>query len=312
MIYLAPIQGFTDLIYRKAFSETFPGIDAFFIPYISSKNENVEKRHIIEILPENNLQKRVVPQVLAANEKELIFLSKIITDYGYSEINLNMGCPYTMVTNRGKGAGLLAKPETVKSILTDFFEKINAKLSVKIRSGLYSSNEIERLMPVLNSFPLTEIIFHPRIAEQLYSGKTDDTIFSKIIATSNHPVVYNGDINTLLDFSMKKELFPQVKKWMLGRGVLMNPFLPLEISGIFLTEKEKWEKLQNFHRRMLELYLDKMDNEGNVLNKMKQFWIYFSFVFPNQHKVYKLVKKTANMNSYKATAESIFRNKDFC
>ena len=68
MIYLAPLQGYTDYIYRKAYSQVFSGIDAFFIPYISVKNEQVLKKYSAEILPENNPQQRVIPQVLVKDE----------------------------------------------------------------------------------------------------------------------------------------------------------------------------------------------------------------------------------------------------
>ena len=103
-IYLAPLQGFTDVVYRKSYNEIFTGVDAFFIPYISAKNNQVLNKYRKEILLENNHQDRVVPQVLAKNSEELIFLTKLLVNHGYSEINLNLGCPYPMVTNRGQGA----------------------------------------------------------------------------------------------------------------------------------------------------------------------------------------------------------------
>ena len=43
-IYLAPLQGFTDLVYRRAYSEIFRGIDTFFIPYITVKNNQILKK----------------------------------------------------------------------------------------------------------------------------------------------------------------------------------------------------------------------------------------------------------------------------
>ena len=102
LIYLAPLQGFTDFIYREIYADVFGSIDAFFIPYISLKNKELLPKYKIEIRPENNLQNRVVPQVLAGNSDELLFLAEIIKDLGFSEINLNLGCPYPMVTNRKK------------------------------------------------------------------------------------------------------------------------------------------------------------------------------------------------------------------
>lgn len=308
MIYLAPIQGFTDFVYRKAFAETFPGVDAFFIPYISLKNETILPKHFKEILPENNGQSRVVPQVLANSDGELATLVKILKDFGYSEINLNMGCPYPMVTNRGKGAGLLPFPDKIKSLLSGFFETTDLKLSVKLRAGLVSPKETEQIIPVLNQFPLTEIIVHPRIAKQLYSGETDSPLFQWVSQNCTHPVVYNGDIFSVAAFSEKRGLFPGTTTWMLGRGVLMNPFLPAEIKGVLFSEEEKRTKLEAFHQRIFELYSENTDNPGNTLNKMKQFWSYFSYVFPDQLKSLKLIKKTRVISDFKGEVCRVFNS----
>lgn len=153
MIYLAPIQGFTDFVYRSAYAEVFSSIDAFFIPYITVKDNQLPKKYNKEIFPQNNLQNKVIPQVLVKDASEIIFLSKIIEDLGYKEINLNLGCPYPMATKRGKGSGLLPYPEKINIILESFFEHSKLKLSVKLRAGLISTKELEKTIPVLNNFP---------------------------------------------------------------------------------------------------------------------------------------------------------------
>ncbi len=305
-IYLAPLQGFTDFVYRKAYHEIFRGIDAFFIPYISVKNNQVLKKYEKEILPANNLQNRVIPQVLASDAGEMLFLSQILYDKGYSEINLNLGCPYPMVTKRDMGAGLLPQPDKLQAILTSFFEKSNLKLSVKLRAGLLLPNEIEQIVPVLNQFPLTEVIFHPRIAKQLYEGEIYLSAFQIAQQHLKHKLVYNGDIFSVDDYQKCTQKFPETNHWMLGRGVLMNPFLPEEIKNIEITAKEKSDKLKEFHRLILKYYSETMDNEGNAINKMKQFWIYFSYNFPEQRKCFKLINKTSGLLKYQSAVKLIF------
>ena len=307
-IYLAPLQGFTDFVYRKAYSEIFHGIDAFFIPYISVKNNQVLKKYEKEILLGNNPQNRVVPQVLVNTPGEILFLSKFLEEKGFKEINLNLGCPYPMVTNRGMGAGLLPYPIKIEEILCSFFENSSLRLSVKLRAGLISPNEIEMVIPVLNQFPLTEVILHPRIAKQLYDGEISYPAFQFASQYLKHQLIYNGDISSITDFRILEQKFPETNGFMLGRGVLKNPFLPSEIKGLQFSEKEKHDKLLEFHRRIFELYTEKMDNQGNVLNKMKQFWIYFSNNFPNQSKCFKWVKKAGTLNKYKDETQKIFRD----
>jgi len=306
MIYLAPLQGFTDFVYRKVYFSVFTGVDAFFIPYITTKNNELPRKYKNEILPENNPQSRLVPQVLVNSSDEMLFLSKFLEETGYHEINLNLGCPYPMVTNRGKGAGLLNTPDKLQIILDDFYKKSDLQLSVKLRAGLKSSAELETIVPVLNSFPLKEVIFHPRVAGQLYSGEILDESFFFMQENLKHKLVYNGDILSVSDLKKRQEQFSKVQTWMIGRGILMNPFLPMEINGGTISENEKIEKLVHFHQRMWEEYLETMDNEGNALNKMKQFWYYFSFVFQSQPKVFKLIKKATNTQKYRIAVQKIF------
>jgi tRNA-dihydrouridine synthase B len=306
IIYLAPLQGFTDFVYRKAYSEIFQGIDAFFIPYISVKNNQVLKKYEKEILPENNPRNRVIPQVLVNTADEILFLSKILHDKGYNEINLNLGCPYPMVTNREKGAGLLPHPDKLKELLSTFFEKTNLKLSVKLRAGLHSENEIEQVIPVLNQFPLTEVILHPRIAKQLYEGEILNPSFEFALQNLKHRLVYNGDIFSVDNYRKCRQRFPETNHWMLGRGVLLNPFLPAEIKNIEISTKEKLEKLKEFHHLVFKYYTEAMDNEGNVINKMKQFWTYFSYNFPEQRKSFKLINKANGLIKYQIAVKTIF------
>jgi tRNA-dihydrouridine synthase len=306
MIYLAPIQGFTDFVYRKVYSMIFNEVDTFFIPYISIKNNQILKKYKREVLPENNLQKKVIPQVLIKDSSELLYLSKLLYDLGYNEINLNLGCPYPMVTNRGKGAGLLPYAEKIKIILSDFFNQQSLKLSVKLRAGLESPKDIETIIPVLNEFPLTEVILHARIAKQLYKGKIKEEAFLVASKFLKHKLVYNGDVFTINDYKIKSGMFPEIQDWMLGRGILMNPFLPAEIQKISNTKEEKFEKLQLFHHSVFEEYIRTLDNDGNTLNKMKQFWIYFSYNFRDQNRIFKAITKTRNLSDYKIQTRLTF------
>jgi tRNA-dihydrouridine synthase len=306
MIYLAPLQGFTDYIYRKVYSTVFNEIDCYYVPYIGLKNGEMPVKYRKEILPENNTQEKVVPQILVKDEKETQKLSQILEEQGYSEINLNLGCPYPMVSKRGRGAGLLPFPYRINEILDAFYKHSSLKFSVKLRAGMHTEEEIRQVIPVLNAYPLQEVILHPRIARQLYAGEIKTEAFQYAYENIKHPLVFNGDVFSVNDFEQRSAQFPKVKAFMLGRGVLMNPFLPMEIKQQVLPESEKWDSLVKFHDAMLENYMLAMDNEGNALNKMQQFWIYFSHNFNESAKALKRIKKCKNMNKYKATVKELF------
>lgn len=306
MIYLAPLQGFTDFVYRNAYAKLFKGVDKFFTPYISLKNKQLAKKYLKEVFPENNKNLDVVPQVLVESKDELRILSDLLRDYGYSEINLNLGCPYPMVTRRGKGAGLLPYPDKIYKLISCFLDSYDLKLSVKLRLGLEKPDEIERVISVLNRFDLEEVIVHPRVAKQLYKGKVNLEVMDFVYENLHQKLVYNGDICSVADVYRLQKRYTNICDWMIGRGVLMNPFLPEEINGRQFSADQKHNMLKEFHKLIFTDYQLRMDNEGNVLKKMQEFWIYFSYCFPEQRKAFKAMKKSRNIQQYKANTERIF------
>jgi len=309
-IYQAPLQGFTDFTFRKVFAENFGGIDKYFIPYLSyGKGREIKKSQLREVFPENNSSMHVVPQILFSDAAEMFDLVAILLEYGYSEINLNLGCPYPMATNKGRGSAWLEKPDALSALLQQLFEKnFQAKLSVKMRTGLTNENDATAIFEVLNQFPIEEVIFHPRTASQMYEGKANPSLFAAAVSTVKHPLIYNGDIDSVAYFQELKALLPEQHNWMIGRGLLVNPELALQLKGEILELKQLRIRMREFHDQLLEAYSARLDGNGHILMKMNQFWSYFSESFENPHKAMKLVKKSSNLLKYNAAVTEIFRN----
>jgi len=309
-IYQAPLQGFTDFDFRKILAESFGGIDKFFIPYISyGKGHEIKRSQLREVFPENNSTLTVVPQVLFSDGKELTELVSILVDYGYSEINLNLGCPYPMVTNKGRGAAWLEKPEALNELLQQLYAtNFPAKFSVKMRAGMTNDQDANAIFEVLNQFPLEELIFHPRTADQMYDGRANPQLFANAVSLVKHPLIYNGDIVSADSFQELKAVLPEQNSWMVGRGLLANPALAAQLKGEAFNPKELREKLKDFHDLIFESYSSRLDGSGHVLMKMNQFWSYFCQSFANPHKAMKLVKKSTSLLKYNAAVAEIFRN----
>ena len=309
-IYQAPLQGFTDFDFRKTLAEAFSGIDKFFIPYISfGKGHEIKRSQLREVFPQNNSMLPIVPQVLFSDGKELTELVSILTDYGYSEINLNLGCPYPMVTNKGRGAALLGKPDALNELLQQLYTKNSqVKFSVKMRAGMTNDRDAEAVFEVLNQFPLEEIIFHPRTADQMYDGQANPQLFANAVSVVKHPLVYNGDIVSVAGFQELQAILPEQNSWMVGRGLLANPALAAQLKGEVFSPKELREKLKDFHDRIFDNYSSRLDGSGHILMKMNQFWTYFCQSFDNPHKAMKLVKKSTSLLKYNAAVAEIFRN----
>lgn len=310
IIYQAPLQGFTDFTYRNVFHEVFGGVEKYFIPYLSyGKGKEIKKSQLKEILPEHNKALQAIPQVLFSDANELFDLVSILVDNGYSEINLNLGCPYPMATNRGRGAAWLEKPDMLEQTLQQLFSKgFQAKFSVKMRAGMKDNKDFLPVLERLNQFQFEEIIFHPRTAAQMYDGKADPSLFAEAVPLVKHPLVYNGDIFSETDFHELKTILPEQRCWMTGRGLLMDPSLALRLNGGKFDQKMRKLKLKEFHDRLFLEYSEKLQGGGHLLMKMNHLWSYFSESFDNPHKARKLVKKSGSILKYNAAVVEIFRS----
>ena len=308
-IYFAPLQESTDHIYRSAHAKYFGCIDKYFAPYILRQNDGTLKNsHLRDINPANNTGYQLIPQILAGNSLDFIFLARLLEDNGYKEINWNLGCPYPMVTNKGLGSGLLPYPDRIKTILEESLPKIQGKLSVKMRSGLQTSDGIFKVIDVLNDFPIHEVILHPRVAKQLYKGVPDVDLFAEVSRRIKHPLIYNGDLVSVEDFSRLNNLFSSIEIWMIGRGILKNPFLPSLLRNRCLRDKEKSaETLKNFHEEILINYSKILNGNSHLLMRMEKFWSYFCFGFPDPHKTLKRIKKAANIAKYELAVNENFQ-----
>lgn len=309
-LYQAPLQGFTDFTFRNTFFAVFGGVDKYFIPYLSyGKGREIKKSSVREVFPESNTALPVVPQVLFSDEQELFDLVSILVEYGYEEINLNLGCPYPMATNKGRGAAWLEKPEELNQTLTQLYKQgYSSNFSVKMRAGLTNDQDFRETLSVLNQFPLTEIIFHPRTAIQMYTGKANPQLFADALSLAKHPLVYNGDLFSESDFQELKTILPEQNAFMIGRGLLMDPSLPMRLKGETWQAKELRKKMKEFHDQLLDAYSMRLQGNGHILMKMNQFWSYFSESFENPHKAMKLVKKSSNLLKYNAAVVEIFRD----
>lgn len=220
-IYFAPLQSYTTLPYYLAFESVIGGVGKYFTPFYRADNAGnfaYQKQLLLRA------QLNLIPQVLTNSGDELIRFACDMEERGFDEINLNVGCPFPMLTNRRLGSGLLPYPEMLQAMLAAYFDgDAPLKLSIKLRLGLEVDNEINQVMEVLNDFPLEEIILHPRVGIQQYKGEPNWEAFEGLVA--RYTLVGNGDINSKDMLDDLKLRFPDVPAWMLGRGLLTNPCL---------------------------------------------------------------------------------------
>jgi len=298
-LYMAPMKGFTDHMFRNVFTDHFGGFDLAIAPFIASKSDNIiKKKYVKDVLPENNTRLPVIPQIMSKTAKDFTVLANYLYDLGYGTVNWNLGCPSPMVANKKRGCGMLPHTDMIQAFLDNVIPAIKGTLSIKTRLGWQRAADIFRLMPVLNQYPLEELIIHPRTGVQRYDGEVDLEAFGRCLATLNHPVVYNGDIRTPEDFKNLSRRFDDVSRWMIGRWCLANPFLPLVIKTGADDIRDKIQKMQQFHEALFEAYRMVLDGPSHLLNKMKGLWRYFSLPFADCKKSMKKIKKARRPDQY--------------
>lgn len=301
------MQGYSDYVYRNAYKKTFKGIDKFYTPFIILQNDGtIRSSHRKEIEHYTEDTDLLTPQFACSTEEEYLFFEEYFSEKKFSTMNWNMGCPFPMLLSKKRGSGLLAHSDIVDKILSKAnFNKI--KLSVKVRLGHKSNEELKDMIEVLNKYPLEEIIIHPRIGIQKYKGSIDFDKFEEYAKLSKHKVSFNGDITSIKEIEYIKNSFPDIDSIMIGRGILSNVFLPLEIKGLEKPNSAEAKiLLKNFHNNILTEYTELMSGEIQILSKLKPFWEYFSLNFDNSRKIFKGIKKCVNLKKYSEAVRFAF------
>jgi len=203
-----------------------------------------------------------------------------------------------MVALKGLGSGQLKDSKAFEALLNEYFKKNRLDLSLKLRLGYEDQDEIFKIIEVANDFPVSELIIHPRTGKQLYKGEVKLNQFFQCLKLSRHSVVYNGDLVSLDSFNLFELQLPEISSIMIGRGCLSNPFLPEELkTGEAINHSIKQHRMIGFHKTIFELYQETEDR-SNVLNKMKQFWMYYSHLFKEPARVKKRIKKLKSIGDY--------------
>lgn len=305
MLYsLAPMEGLTGHVFRKTHAECFGALERYYTPFVCTPRvgSGFGKRYHKELDPENNRGLNVVPQLLTKNAEELIWAAGLLQQMGYTEVNLNVGCPSGTVASKGKGSGLLRSPEELEAFLQKVCAASPLPVSVKTRIGIEDDGEYEQILDVYCRCPLAELIVHPRVQKDGYKGRARQQAYGLTLEKAPFPVAYNGDLFEPKDIEALVKAYPQTRHVMLGRGVLANPALVRMARG---GEAASMDELRRFHDLLFGAYKDEMG--GNAVMRMKEWWSYAKDSFADPVGVVRAVRKVRKADEYEAAAKEVFR-----
>lgn len=316
-IYFAPLEGITTYPYRNLHHKYFGGVEKYFTPFLApGPEQGMSVKEMRDVLPENNAGVPVVPQILTNRAGDFLLASKKLSEMGYREINLNLGCPSGTVTAKKKGSGFLLYPDDLDRFFDEVFSDAAVRngeflVSVKTRIGKDEVEEWPELMQVYNRYPIHELTVHPRIQKEFYKGTPHFDVFTDILKESRNPVVYNGDLFTVEKVKEFREKFPTVGTVMIGRGLIRNPAL----AEMILQEETELEadilpRIREFHDALFEHYRETMSGDRNLLFRMKDLWSYMLAEVPDSEKLAKKIRKSQHVPEYLAAVEEVFARWD--
>ena len=303
-IYFAPLEGITDVVFRRAHRECFAGVDKYFIPFITP-NQHLElpPRDRRAVDPAANAGVPAVPQILAKDARLFLWSAEYLAGLGYSEVNLNLGCPSGTVAAKGKGSGMLVDPNALRCFLDEIFAKAPVAISVKTRIGYTDPEEWPMLLSILSEYPLSELIIHPRVRDEFYKGMPHMDAFEYAVQHTQLPLVYNGDLFDSTDCLDAAQRFPGAGM-MLGRGIIANPALAEEFLG---TDRLTHARLYEFHERLYAGYAQTMP-KNVLLVRMCAIMEYIGCCFEDASKAMKAVRKAKDNDAYHTAVDKLFEN----
>ncbi len=309
------MHGITNHVFRNCYQRHFHGFDYAIAPFIStirSERTSAKRREkqFKDILPNNNSQLTIIPQVIGNDAASFIDTAKMIEQLGYDEVNLNMGCPSPTVTTKKKGSGFLPHKDMIQDFLDQICEKADIEISIKVRLGMYDQNELFDLMPIFNNYPLKKIIIHPRTGKQIYDGTVDLDSFSQAAALSSHKIMYNGDIKDVATFEMLRSRFPEIKEWMIGRWAISNPFLPSLLKGDTQPASQS-QILKMFHDDLYQAYEEILFGPTHLLNKIKEIWGFLIKSFAVSDKLLSNIFRSKTVEDYSHAVDAVFKQCPF-
>ena len=301
----APMEGLTDRVWRQAHQHYFGGADRYYAPFISPPENRVPiKKKMAELAPQANPGDPVIPQLLAKDGSLSAWMIGLLRrEMGYTEVNLNLGCPSGTVTAKGKGSGMLRDLEALDRFLYTVFDEAGGPISVKTRIGVTDPEEFGPILEVYNRYPLAELIIHPRVMRQLYRGQADRAAFAAALPSCKAPVCYNGDITTPQDLTALEAAWPGLAGLMAGRGLIANPALFRMARGGAAPSKEE---LRGYLTELYTGYTAAFGSATAAISRMKGFWHECIGLFAGTEKLEKQLRKLREPWEYEVTVDQIF------
>lgn len=303
--YAAPMQGITTWLWRRTHQEMFGGVEKYYTPFFSpTRDQCIPERDWRDLDPAANRGVFVVPQLMTCWAEDFLWAARYLSDLGYPEVNLNLGCPSGTVVAKGKGSGFLARPDELDRFLeTVFSAGLPIAVSVKTRLGLREEDEFPRILGIYNRYPIAELTLHPRVQKDFYQKPIHEEAFARVLPDCHLPLCYNGELRTVAQVEEFRGKYPAVSRLMFGRGLAADPALPRKLRG---GEPASKEEIRRFTAALYRGYQEAYGSRGPAVQKMKELWFRLIGLFDDHERCEKRMRRLRSPEDYEAAEAEIF------
>ncbi|RGI28945.1 MULTISPECIES: tRNA-dihydrouridine synthase [Enterococcaceae] len=225
---LAPMEDVTDVVFRHVVKKA-GAPDVFFTEFTNSDSfchpdgkESVQGRLVFE-----EDEQPIVAHIWGDNPEYFRQMSKELKEMGFKGIDINMGCPVPNVATRGKGSGLILRPDVAAELIAAAKEG-GLPVSVKTRIGYHSQDEMIDWLAHILKQDIANLSIHLRTRDEMSKVPAKWELIPEILALRDEIapdtlITINGDV---LDRQMGLELVEKygVDGVMIGRGIFKNPY----------------------------------------------------------------------------------------
>lgn len=299
----APLQGCTDHIFRQTHQQFFKGVNHYYTPFIRIEPYGFRPKDLRELQLIQNDKIQTIPQILPGSGKEMEVFIKLLKDYNLSVCDINFGCPFSMITKRHRGSGILTQPNQILEIVDIINQHPEIKFSIKMRLGWDTYEQGIQTIQILNKVSLSHITLHARLGIDQYKDQIRLDEFASLLTHTTQRIIYNGDLNTINDIHEIRAKFPQLAGISLGRGLIAHPWLAEELISP-QTRQMQMIQFQKFHNQLIYEYQLVLQGDHQLLKKMQTFWEYF---LPcSDRKLLKAIKKAGSLKNYEIAVNQLF------
>lgn len=259
-VFLAPMAGFTDIAFREICKEL--GCGLVYTEMVSAKALYYGSNNTTELCVISNKEKPVALQLFGHEPDIMANAVEFFNDNNdVCILDVNMGCPAPKIVKNGDGSALMKDPKLASEIIKAMKKVAKKPITVKFRKGFDKNNiNAVEFAKIMEQSGADAITIHGRTREQMYEGKADWTIISKVKNAVSIPVIGNGDVFSAED-AIEMINKTNCDGVMVGRGAQGNPWIFKQINEkikgehvYYPTSQERIDICINHYKRALEYF----------------------------------------------------------